>query len=78
MAIDDALNVATTARQMETGQCDETRPRPEARPAPVTTAYMAESDFVASVEREHQELVRHRRRVDEGIQRLREMGLPAP
>ena len=72
MAINDALKAAISARRRET------RPLPEARPAPVTAAYMAESDFAASVEREHRELVEHQKRVREGIERLREMGLSVP
>lgn len=59
-------------------QLRETHSPIEARTAPVTAAYMAESDFAASVEREHQDLVRHQKRVSEGIQCLREMGIPTP
>lgn len=65
-------------RPTGSGQRRETHPRIEARAAPVTAAYMAESDFAASVEREHQELARHQKRVSEGIQCLREMGIPTP
>ena len=73
MAINDALQAAMAARRKE-----EPPPPPEARAAPVTAAYMAESDFAASVERECRELMEHEKRVREGMQRLREMGLPVP
>lgn len=59
-------------------QLRDTRAPIEARTAPVTAAYMTESDFAASVEREYQDLVRHQKRVSEGIQCLREMGIPTP
>lgn len=73
MAINDALKAAMSAQRKKT-----TRLPPEARAAPVTAAYMAESDFEASVEREHRELMGHQKRVREGMERLREMGLSVP
>lgn len=76
MAFDDVRKAAVANRRAVAGGSTEPRPPPEARAAPVTAAYIAESDFAALVEREHREQMEHERRAREGMQRLREMGLP--
>ena len=78
MAIDDAIQAAIAAQRRSTERRGKPRPTPEWHPAPVTAAYMAESDFAASVESEYQELMEHRKRAREGVERLREMGIPVP